>query len=119
LTRKQGSEYIRIADRQQAEGGFFPCAFKEEKVDHWRGRIKKNLRDFFFGATAFEIQQTVRQEKLARLDLILLSSFGDILGVPVFPPYHSLRLLPYFYPALGSWKKRMLKKRDLTEISAF
>lgn len=81
-------------------------------------RLMKNLRDFFFGATTFEIQQTVRQEKLARRDLILLFSFGDLLGVPVFPPYYSLRLLPYFYPALDSWKKRMLKERDLTEISS-
>ena len=80
--------------------------------------LKKALRDFFFGATAFEIQQTVRQEKLARLNLILLSSFGDMLGVPVSPPYYSLRLLPYFYPALESWKKRMVREKDLTEISS-
>jgi hypothetical protein len=39
----------------------------------------------------------------------LLFSFGDVLGVHVFPPYHSLRLLPYFFPALNSWKKRMLR----------
>jgi len=80
--------------------------------------LKKGLKDFFFGATAFEIQQTVRQEKLARLNLILLFSFGDILGVPVFHSYYSLKLLPYFYPALHSWKKRMLKEKDLTEISS-
>ena len=79
--------------------------------------FRKGLKDFLFGASSFEIQQTVRQEKLARHDLILLFSFGDLLGVPVFPPYHSLRLLPYFYPALNSWKKRMVKPKDLTEIS--
>jgi hypothetical protein len=55
---------------------------------------------------------------LARQDLILLFSFGDLLGVPVFPPYHSLRILPYFYPALESWKKRMVREKDLTEISS-
>jgi len=80
--------------------------------------FRKALKDFFFGATSFEIQQTVRHEKLARQDLILLFSFGDLLGVPVFPPYYSLRLLPYFYPALESWKKRMVKEKDLTEISS-
>ncbi|HEX7373251.1 MAG TPA: hypothetical protein VF372_10540 [Thermodesulfobacteriota bacterium] len=85
-------------------------------MTHPLDRFKKALKDFFFGATAFEIQQTVRQEKLARRDLILLFSFGDLLGVPVFPPYYSLRLLPYFYPALNSWKRRMLKEKDLTEI---
>ena len=87
-------------------------------MSHRLESLKKALKDFFFGATAFEIQQTVRQEKLARLDLILLFSFGDLLGVPVFSPYYSLKLLPYFYPVLDSWKKRMLKKKDLTEISS-
>jgi hypothetical protein len=82
--------------------------------DHFR----KAVKDFLFGATSFEIHQTVRHEKLARRDLILLFSFGDLLGVPVFPPYYSLRLLPYFYPALESWKKRMVKEKDLSEISS-
>ena len=87
-------------------------------MGHRLEKLKKAFKDFFFGATAFEIQQTVRQEKLARHDLILLFSFGDLLGVPVFPPYYSLRLLPYFYPALNSWKKRMLKEKDFTEIKS-
>lgn len=81
-------------------------------------RLKKFLQDFFFGVAYLEIEQTVRQEKAARLDLILLLSFGEFLGVPVFPPYYSLRLLPYFCPSLDSWKKRMLKERDLTEIKS-
>lgn len=85
-------------------------------MNRWLEHFEKNLRDFFFGATTFEIQQTVRQEKVARLDLILLFSFGDLLGVPVFPPYYSLRLLPFFHPSLDSWRKRMLKEKDLTEI---
>ena len=81
------------------------------------GRFGRAAKDFFFGAIAFELQQTARQEKLARRDMILLLSFGDLLGIPVFPPFYHLRLLPYFYPALKSWKKRMVKKKDLTEFS--
>jgi hypothetical protein len=81
-------------------------------------RLKKILQDFFFGAAYLEFEQAARQGKVARLDLLLLFSFGDVLGVPVFPPYHSLRLLPYFFPALGSWKKRMLREKDLTEIKS-
>jgi hypothetical protein len=91
---------------------------KEEKVGFQFDHFSKAVKDFLFGATSFEIQQTVRHEKLARRDLILLFSFGDLLGVPVFPPYYSLRLLPYFYPALESWKKRMVKEKDLSEISS-
>jgi hypothetical protein len=81
-------------------------------------RLKKFLQEFFFGIAYLEIEQTVRNEKLARLDLILLLSFGDFLGVPVFPPYYSLRLLPHLFPAVDSWKKRMLRERDLTEIKS-
>ena len=81
-------------------------------------RLKNVLRDFLFGAAYLEFEQAARHEKLARLDLLLLFSFGDVLGVPVFPPYHSLRLLPYFFPALDSWKKRILRERDLTEIKS-
>jgi hypothetical protein len=104
--------------RSRRKEGSNQSTAQEEDLENWLDRIMKNLRDFFFGATAFEIQQTVRQEKLARVDLILLFSFGDLLGVPVFPPYYSLRLLPYFYPALDSWKRRMLKEKDLTEITS-
>ncbi len=81
-------------------------------------RLRKVLQDFFFGAAYLEFEHAARQEKTARLDLILLLSYGDLLGVPVFPPYHSLRLLPYFFPALNSWKKRMVREKDLTEIKS-
>ncbi len=81
-------------------------------------RLKKVLQDFFFGAAYLEFEQAARQEKVARLDLLLLFSFGDVLGVPIFPPYYSLRLLPFLFPALQSWKKRMLRERDLTEIKS-
>ena len=81
-------------------------------------RFKKMLKDFLFGAAYLEIEQTARQEKLGRLDVLLLFSFGDALGFPVFPPYYSLRLLPYLFPALDSWKNRLLKEKDLTEIKS-
>jgi len=81
-------------------------------------RLKQALKDFLFGAAYLEFEQTARQEKLARLDLILLLSFGDVLGLPVSRPYYALRLLPHLFPALGPWKKRLLKEKDLTEIKS-
>lgn len=80
--------------------------------------LKKFLRDFFFGAAYLEFEQAAGQEKLVRQDLFRLLSFEDLLGVPVFPPYYSLRLFPFFYPSVDSWKKRMLKERDLTEVKS-
>jgi len=80
--------------------------------------LGKFLKDFFAGIAYLEIEQTVRQEKNSRQSLLLLLTFGDLLGVPIFPPYYSLRLLPYVFPSIDSWKKRMLRERDLTEVKS-
>jgi hypothetical protein len=81
-------------------------------------RFKKFLQDFFVGVAYFEIEQTARHEKLARHDLFTVVTFGDLLGVPLLPPFYSLRILPYVLPALDSWKRRMLREKDLTEIKS-
>jgi hypothetical protein len=89
-----------------------------ERVGEGIEGLKKFLKDFFFGIAYLEIEQTVRQEKKSRQSLLLLLTFGDLLGVPTFPPYYSLRLLPYVFPSLDSWKKGMLRERDLTEVKS-
>lgn len=81
-------------------------------------RLKKILHDFFVGMAYFEIEQTARHEKLSRHDLFMLLTFGDLLGVPLLPPFYSLRFLPYVLPALDSWKRRMLREHDLTEVKS-
>jgi hypothetical protein len=40
---------------------------------------------------------------------------GDMVGLPVLPPYYSLRLLPYVTPEIQTWKRRVLRERELTE----
>ena len=42
--------------------------------------------------------------------------FRSLLGVPILPPYYSLRLLPYVTPQIAGWKRRMLRERDVTDI---
>ena len=39
----------------------------------------------------------------------------SMLGVPVLPPYYSLRLLPYVVPQISTWKRRMLREKDLMD----
>jgi hypothetical protein len=50
--------------------------------------------------------------------LFILITMGDLLGVPILPPYYSLRLLPYVVPQIATWKRRMLRERDLTDALA-
>jgi hypothetical protein len=79
-------------------------------------RFRKGLRDFIFGAALMEFTKVAREERTARQDLFLLLTFGDFLGVPVLPSPYALRLLPYVVPHLDSWKKRMVRERDLTAL---
>ena len=47
--------------------------------------------------------------------LFMLGTVGDMIGVPVLPPYYSLRLLPYLIPQVASWKRRVLREREFTD----
>jgi hypothetical protein len=38
-----------------------------------------------------------------------------MLGVPILPPYYSLRLLPHVVPQITTWKRRMLREKDFVE----
>jgi hypothetical protein len=48
--------------------------------------------------------------------LFMLMTLGDMLGFPVIPPYYSLRLLPYAVPNIKSWKTRLFRERDFTDM---
>ena len=47
--------------------------------------------------------------------LFMLATMGDMLGVPVMPPFYSLRLLPYLVPQVSTWKRRVLREREFTD----
>ena len=79
-------------------------------------RLRDALRDFIFGAAFMEFQKVAREERAARQDLFLAVTFGDMLGLPILPSPYALRLLPHILPALESWKRRMVRKRDLTAL---
>jgi hypothetical protein len=74
------------------------------------------LRGFIFGVTYYEMYMTLRRERADREHLFVLISFGDLLGIPILPPYYSMRLLPFVVPLLEGWKRRMLRERDLTDL---
>jgi hypothetical protein len=47
--------------------------------------------------------------------LFTLLVYGDMLGIPILPPYYTLRLLPYLVPSFENWRRSMLRERDLTD----
>jgi hypothetical protein len=44
---------------------------------------------------------------------------GDMIGMPIMPPYYSLRVLPFVVPQITTWKRRVLRERDFTEEHDF
>ncbi len=46
----------------------------------------------------------------------MLRIFDDIVGLPLLPPYCSLRFYPYIIPGIEGWKKRIQRKKDLTRL---
>jgi len=63
--------------------------------------------------TTYEIAQEAMEIRASLDNLFMLGLYGDMLGVPVLPPYYSLRLLPYVVPRIGIWKHHVLHEREL------
>jgi hypothetical protein len=47
--------------------------------------------------------------------LFLVVTLGDLVGVPIMPPLHSLRLLPYVVPEIEKWKRQLAQRREFWE----
>jgi hypothetical protein len=80
--------------------------------------ISKTLREIMYGFTVHELDMELRKEKGGIDDLFMLVVFGDLVGLPILPPYYSIRLLPYIIPTFNTWKRRLLRERDLTDQMA-
>src|SRR5512136_1421714 len=76
----------------------------------------KTLGDMIYGATIYEMVRDLNKQKSYIEHLFILIVFGEFLGIPILPPYYTLRLLPYVVPNLTGWKRTMLRERDLTDL---
>jgi hypothetical protein len=81
-------------------------------------RLKQNLIDYIYGMAAHEQTRFALKTRGSMEHLFILITMGDLLGVPILPPYYSLRLLPYVVPQIATWKRRMLREKDLTDALA-
>jgi hypothetical protein len=73
------------------------------------------LREFLYGLFGYETAQQALEIRASMERLFLLATFGDMLGLPIMPPYYALRLLPFVTGSIGDWKRRLLRERQLGE----
>jgi hypothetical protein len=90
----------------------------EAKQDEKPGRVRGifgRLREVTYGMAAHDMTRYAMRTRASMEHLFILTTMGDMLGVPILPPYYSLRLLPYAVPQIATWKRRMLREKDLTD----
>ncbi len=75
----------------------------------------RTVRSVFYGMAAHEIVVYAVRMRRGMEHLFILVTLGDLIGVPILPPYYSLRLLPHVVPQIGSWKRQLLREREFIE----
>ncbi len=90
----------------------------EERKASLLKRWGRSTKDFLYGMAGHDMTRYALKTRGSMEHLFILITMGDLLGVPILPPYYSLRLLPYVVPQISTWKRRMLRERDLTDALA-
>jgi len=78
----------------------------------------KVVGEIMYGLMLHEMDLEMKKERGHLDNLFMLVIFGDLIGLPLLPPYYSMRLLPHIIPSLETWKRRVLREKDLTDFVA-
>ncbi len=87
---------------------------EEKKAGGLRGLLQ-TVREVTYGMAAHDMTRYALRTRASMEHLFILITMGDLLGVPILPPYYSLRMLPYVVPQISTWKRRMLREKDISD----
>lgn len=82
------------------------------------GRLLSGLgavRQFVYGLTGYEFARHALELRHELEAVFMVVTMGDLVGVPVLPPYYSLRLLPYVVPEIATWKRHLARRKEFWE----
>jgi hypothetical protein len=88
----------------------FTSSDKSKKKSFWQ-----TVREFMFGMVGMEFAAHAVEMRASLESMFMLGTVGGMIGVPILPPYYSLRLLPYLVPHISTWKRRVLREREFTD----
>jgi hypothetical protein len=78
-------------------------------------RLTDTIREFLYGMTGHEFARHALATRTSLESLFMATTVGDMIGLPILPPYYSLRLLPFVVPGIATWKRRVLRERHFSE----
>ncbi len=84
--------------------------FEQPKKSLWQ-----NLKEVIYGMATHDMSRYALRTRASMEHLFILITMGDLLGIPILPPYYSLRLLPHVVPQIATWKRRMLREKDISD----
>ncbi len=91
--------------------------FKRKKGEKGKDDKKSSgVKGILYGMALHGSVTAFLRTRMYMEHLFMLMTLGDMLGFPVIPPYYSLRLLPYAVPNIKSWKARLFRERDFTDM---
>ena len=77
------------------------------------------VRQFLYGMMGMEIAEHAIEMRSNLENLFMLGTVGEMVGVPILPPYYSLRLLPFVVPHIETWKRRVLREREFSDVHEY
>ena len=75
-------------------------------------RIRRGFGEVLFGMALHDMVRANLRARGSLEHLFILITFGDMVGVPILPPYYCMRLLPFVVPEINGWRRRLLRERD-------
>lgn len=94
---------------------------KEKAKEVEKGKEKEKsgffhkMKEVMYGMAAHDMSRYALRTRSSMEHLFILITMGDLIGIPILPPYYSLRLLPYVVPNIATWKRRMLREKDVSD----
>lgn len=75
----------------------------------------QNLKEVMYGMASHDMSRYALRTRASMEHLFILITMGDMIGIPILPPYYSLRILPYVVPQISTWKRRLLREKDVSD----
>ncbi len=83
----------------------------DARLAHWR----RVLGGVLYGMFVHDMARAMTRTRGTMEHLFILITFGDLVGVPILPPYYAMRLLPFVVPEIRGWRRRLLRERDIVD----
>ncbi len=77
--------------------------------------LLRNVQEILYGMASHDMSRYALRTRASKEHLFILITMGDMIGIPILPPYYSLRLLPYVVPQISTWKRRLLREKDASD----